>query len=166
MTVELGPNDRTFRVEGGTPQTIMGMRIVQDAALPEGHFAVVQSGVQEALYELHRTLAHFAGEIVEAFNATLDEYPEMAALITEVQHQADERGVTLHAYVEEWLSEEEASHADLTEGPLPTLGEEPGVDSRAIFPVNLEACWRCQTRIDREDDLGLCESCKTELRDL
>lgn len=43
-----------------------------------------------------------------------------------------------------------------TETPLGDIG----------YGVSLEECWRCRTTIPREDELGLCEPCRTALRDL
>lgn len=39
-------------------------------------------------------------------------------------------------------------------------------DAHAVVPVHLDACWRCYERISKDDDFGLCDRCKEELRDL
>ena len=45
--------------------------------------------------------------------------------------------------------------------------EEPGIDAQSLVPVLLDYCWRCEnTKIDPQDDVGLCEPCKTELREM
>lgn len=42
----------------------------------------------------------------------------------------------------------------------------PPIGDVAYGVVDLERCWRCFAEIPREDDIGLCSGCKTELRDL
>jgi hypothetical protein len=39
-------------------------------------------------------------------------------------------------------------------------------DAYAVVPVHLDACWRCRATISKDDDFGLCDRCKEELRDL
>lgn len=41
-----------------------------------------------------------------------------------------------------------------------------GVDTRPVVPVLLDQCWRCYARIDRDEEVGLCQRCKEQLRSL
>lgn len=49
-------------------------------------------------------------------------------------------------------------------------GEEPGVDRQDVSwdetPYYLDMCWRCGRRVDRDDEVGLCDVCKNELASL
>jgi len=39
-------------------------------------------------------------------------------------------------------------------------------DDGPVVPVHLDACWRCFERIPKDDELGLCDRCRKELKEL
>lgn len=57
------------------------------------------------------------------------------------------------------LTEASSSFDDLASRPTP-------IGDWEMTPVRLDECWRCSRAVPRDDPLGLCPECRTQLRNL
>jgi hypothetical protein len=163
------PSEEVGRVEVG-----LSLEAIRDALGVQLGRPVARPG--ERIYANHRTSQHLVGLAIDVHVSEL--VPDGEVLIMRIPPSFGERMEELGQALREVGREIERQfrpalermEAILAESDqVDVLGERDGfsyIDTLPVAAVDLAACWRCDAKIAPEDEVGLCEPCKTQLRDL